>query len=131
LTLLVDLGMVLTMMHMGRKLAVGAGSFAAAAGITAVLLGSSGVAASGHSTGAARPASHQRVTSASTDAAAVGLTLSVAPAPVKIAVQPKKVTLTSTTKPKKVTKSTDPAACPGMGGSSTYDPSQHHGGGKP
>lgn len=119
-------------MNMSRRLVAGAGSFVVAAGVSAVLLGTAGLASAGHSPAATRPASHQHVAIGTTGAPAIGLTLSVAPAPVRIAVEPlTKVTLTATTKPKKVTKSTDPGSCPGMGGSGTYDPGKHHGGGKP
>ena len=121
------------MMKVSPKLIAGAGSFVVA-GVAAVLLGTAGLA-SGHSTATERPASHQHVAIGATGAAAVGLTLSVKPAPVHIAVKPlkAKVTLTSVTKPVKVTKSgtgSDPS-CPNMGGSGSYDPGKHHNGGKP
>ena len=136
MTFLVHLDKVLGMLNVSRKLVAGAGSFVVAAGVSAVLLGTAGFASTGHSTAATRPASHQHVAIGPTGAAAIGLTLSVAPAPVHIAVQPAKVqptkvTLTSSTKPKTATKSTDPTGCPGMGGSGAYDPGKHHGGGKP
>ena len=121
------------MMKMSRKLVAAAGSFVVAAEVSAVLLGTAGFASSSHPTAAARPASHQQVVTRTTGATAVGLTLTVAaaPTPVRIAVQPTTVKLTASTKPKPVTKSTDPGSCPGMGGSGTYDPGKHHGGGKP
>jgi hypothetical protein len=129
LTFLAHLGKVLDMMRISPKLIAGAGSFVVA-GVAAVLLGTAGLASS-HSTATVPPAAHQRV---AIGAAAVGLTLAVKPAPVHIAVKPlkAKVTLTSATKPAKVTRS-DPgsATCPNMGGSGGYDPGKHHNGGKP
>jgi hypothetical protein len=90
------------MMKISPKRIAGAGSFAVAAGVSAVLLGTAGLA-SDHAA-AARPASQQRVAIGATGAAATGLTLSVKPAPVRIAVQPLKITLTSATKAGKKTE---------------------------
>jgi hypothetical protein len=118
------------MMNISPKLIAGAGSFVVAAAVSAMLLGTTGFA-SGHSPAVAQPASHQHVAIGATGVTAIGLTLSVKPAPVRIAVQPTTVTLTSTTKPKKATKSTDPITCPGMGGTGGYGPGGHKGGGKP
>jgi hypothetical protein len=116
------------MMKISPKLIAGAGSFVVAAGVSAVFFGTAGLA-SGHVAAAARPAVHQPVAIGATGASAIGLTLSVKPAPVRIAVHPAKVTLTSTKKPAKVTKSgTAPVSCPGMGGSGGYGSGGHNGG---
>ena len=119
------------MMKFRPKLIAGAGSFIVAAGVSAVLVGTSGYT-SAH-VAAARPASHQRVAIGATGATAIGLTLVVKAAPVRIAVQPLKVTVTSTTRPKpaKVTRSGTDPTCPGMGGAGGYDPTKHHSVGKP
>ncbi len=116
------------MMKLSPKLIAGAASFVVAAGVSAVLFGTAGHAAGASSV--SRPAVHQRVAIGATGATAVGLTLSVKPAPVRIAVQPAKVTLKAATKPAKITKSgTDPVTCPNMGGSGGYASGGH--GGKP
>lgn len=121
------------MMKISPKLIAGAGSFVVA-GAAAVLLGTVGLASS-HSTATVQHASHQHVAIGTTSQAAIGLTLSVKPAPVRIAVKPlkPKVTLTSATRPVKVTRSgtASTPSCPNMGGSSGYDPGKHHDGGKP